>query len=318
MIIHLDNVDLSSRSGPNSFALRFSSQIKKLGHSITRDGKSADLSLVFIEKSGAPLAKKVVQRLDGIWFSPNQFHVLNTGIKNTYDSVDHVVWQSEFDMKMTTNWWSTPKSGSIVRNGVPKNYKVDEEIKIILQHLKKKHEKLFVCSANWHPQKRLNENINLFRHLKRFYPTACLIVMGSNAKLEKNEEDIYLTGSITHDACMQIFQECDWMLHLAWLDHCPNTVIEAITCGVPVICTEDGGTKELVSGFGLVLKENSAYSYQLADYDVPPAIDVSQISNPLPALDKLEKPKDLSIEKSVTEYLTVFKEILGETLNVRK
>jgi glycosyltransferase involved in cell wall biosynthesis len=317
LIIHLDNVDLNSRTGPNSFASRFVSEVTRLGHSVTSDGRNADVSLVFIERTGAPIAKKFVQRLDGIWFSPNQFHTMNAGIKRTYESADHVVWQSEFDMKMTSKWWSSPKQGSVIRNGAPKIKLFNEEIAKSLRLLKAKHEKIFVCSSNWHPQKRLKDNIRLFKHLKKFYPTSCLIVMGNNPSHQK-EEDIYLTGSLPHDACMQIFKGCDWMLHLAWLDHCPNTVIEALSCGTPVICTEDGGTTEIVSKYGLILKEKSPYQFQLTDYDSPPELDVQQISNQLPSPDQLEKPIDLSIEKSVAEYMSVFTNILGETIDVRK
>jgi glycosyltransferase involved in cell wall biosynthesis len=39
------------------------------------------------------------------------------------------------------------------------------------------------------------------------------------------------------------------------LDPCPNTVIEAIMCGVPVCYNENGGTKELVKDCGLVLND---------------------------------------------------------------
>ena len=312
MKIHLDNVNLNSRSGPNSFASRLSNQLLKWGHQVVHDGRIADISLVFIEKSGMPLAKKVVHRLDGIWFSPNQFHTHNINIKDTYEKADHVIWQSEFDKQMTTKWWSLPKSGSVIRNGASFEFEKDIQLQEKIQFLKQKHEKIFVCSANWHPQKRLQSNIDLFLHLKeRLYPTSCLIVMGSNPGINKTIPDLYATGNIPHNLCMQIYEACDWMFHLAWLDHCPNTVVEALMCKLPVICSSSGGTKELIQDYGLVLNEKSEYDFSLVDYDNPPTLNVAQIES-LPSRDALGEAPNLSIEKSVKMYLDVFEYVMKE------
>ena len=32
------------------------------------------------------------------------------------------------------------------------------------------------------------------------------------------------------------------------MDHCPNTVVEAIANGLPVLCSNQGGTREIVEG----------------------------------------------------------------------
>jgi len=307
MIVHFDNVNLSSSSGPNSFAQRLKKSLEEKGHKVSdRGGDRCDVSLVFIEPSGSPLAKKVVQRLDGIWFAPNEFEVKNVGIKSLYQKAHHVVWQSEFDKNMTEKWWGK-RSGSVIRNGIKVLDVSDKNLQEQIDSLKTKHEKIFVCSANWHPQKRLNSNVDLFKHLKKKYPTACLIVMGSNGFVI--EKDVYVTGSLKHDQCLQIFKNCDWMIHLAWLDHCPNTVVEAISCGTPVICSEDGGTRELVRDYGVVLKEKSKYNFELSYYDAPPEIDVTQVED-LPPRHSLGKTVDFSIEESSRRYLEVFSALM--------
>lgn len=309
MKIHLDNVNLTSRSGPNSFARRFVDCVKTFEHEIVNESAEADISLVFIERSGRPLAKKFVHRLDGIWFAPDQFESHNKNIKKTYEDADCVIWQSEFDKNMTTKWWSSPKRGHVIQNGAPRSFLKNQQLENHLNFLKQKHEKIFVCSSNWHPQKRLSDNIDMFLHLKSFYPTACLLILGSNPNILKNVPDAYVTGNLPHDACMQIYESSDWMIHLAWLDHCPNTVVEAITCDTPVICSSDGGTKEVVGNFGLILKEDQNYQFQLTNYDSPPSIDVKQVKFPLPEKQSLKK-NDVSIEESVKKYLKVFDELL--------
>ena len=103
----------------------------------------------------------------------------------------------------------------------------------------------------------------------------------------------------------------DWMIHTAWLDHCPNTVVEALGVEVPVICAEDGGTKELVRNYGIVLKEYTPYDFQLTDYENPPRLDIKQIQNTLPERRSLGMPPDVSIELCAKKYIDAFEDILN-------
>lgn len=314
MKIHFDNVDLGSKTGPNSFAKRLAEELTYLGHQVfLGNGSNCDVSLVFIEESGQPLANKVVQRLDGIWFSPSEFSIKNSKIKRLYESSHHVIWQSEFDRQMTTKFWNTPQNGSVIRNGVPRFTHTNTGVQEQLRAIRQKHELVFVSSANWHPQKRLVDNIRVFHRAKLFHPTACLIVMGSNPQISDTlrVDDVYFAGSMPHEICMQVFRESDWMIHMAWLDHCPNTVVEALSCDVPVICTRDGGTCEIVGEYGVILDETTPYDFSLVDYDNPPSIDIDgQIIKKLPDRTRLGKPQDMSIRRATIEYVSVFEKVL--------
>lgn len=303
MKIHLDNVNMGSTSGPNSFAKRLTMGLIETGHEVELyDGRNADVSIVFIEPTGRPLANKVIQRLDGIWFSPSEFETKNSAIKWMYQNADGVIWQSEFDKGMTTKWWGNPKSGTVIRNGI--NAPQIKKFQIpALEQLRQQYEMLFVCSANWHPQKRLSTNIDLYRRLRNFYSSAGLIVLGSNPT-KVADPHIFYAGSQPHDVCLEIFSASNWMLHTAWLDHCPNTVVEALSQGTPVICSEHGGTKELVQGYGIILKENSEYNFELTDYDRPPSLDVSQITCRLPTKDKLSNCFDVSMDRTIKDYVS--------------
>lgn len=306
MKIHLDNVNMDSNSGPNSFAKRLAKGLIETGHDIElHDGRNADISIVFIEPSGNHLAKKVIQRLDGIWFSPKEFETKNSKIKSLYQRADGVIWQSEFDKGMTTKWWGNPKSGVVIRNGI--NAQQIKKFSITpLEQLRQKYEMLFVCSANWHPQKRLKANVDLFKHLKSFYSSAGLIVMGSNPQMV-SDPDIFYTGPQPHDVCLEVFSAANWMIHLAWLDHCPNTVVESLSQGTPVICSEQGGTKELVQGYGIILKEEKEYNFELTDYENPPSLNVNQITSKLPEKTNLLPSFDISMIKCISSYIDVIK-----------
>lgn len=310
MRIHLDNVVLSARTGPNVFASRLCKSLFSLGHDVVLTGNNADVSLVFIEPSGNTLANKVIQRIDGIWFAPNQFYSHNVHIKNLYDRTDAVMFQSEFDKKMVTKWWGDPRLHEVVNNGI--DVTPIKELTITgLIDLRKRYETLFVCSSNWHPQKRLQSNIDLFFHLRKTCcPNSCLIVLGSNPNVWTQDPHVVFAGSQPPEVYMQVFAAANWMLHLAYIDHSPNVVTEALSQGTPVICADSGGTKELVGDFGIVLKEAKQYELELLDYDKPPVIDFSHLTS-LPDKHQLGQHADIDIDIIAKRYVALFERVLA-------
>lgn len=307
MRIYFDNCDLGgSRTGPNTFARRIAIELSKRGHVIA-DSTDYDVALVFIEKTAAlNLSKPYVHRIDGIWFKPNEIQTKNRGIKSTYEKSTHVVYQSEFDRKMIQKWFGE-KEGTVISNGIEIS---EVEISPDIQELKKRYDKLFICSSNWHRQKRLRENIQLYLNLKSsMNESCCLIVLGNNPDFVVSNKDIFYTNeSIPHDICLQFYKAADWMIHLAWSDHCPNVVVEALSQGCPVICSETGGTKELVENDGIILKESYDYQFEAFDYENPPNIDLNQLKM-LPDRPIVDRSR-MDISKIAQEYENVFNKVV--------
>ena len=267
MKIHFSNVNFNSQSGPNSFAYRLAHELAKNDkYEIVSEREDYDIFLCFIEPASIPKKEsKFIHRLDGIWFKPEEFVSHNKNIKWAYNHADHVVWQSKFDKKMTSHHWGMPRKGSVIHNGIRK---IDfKSLYPKVKKIKNIFDRIFVCSANWHRQKRLKENIEFF--LKHRNENDVLLILGNNPDVVINNKHIIYLGHQTHDICLQIYSIADWFLHLAWLDHCPNVVIEALSQGCPVICTDSGGTKEIVKNNGIVIKENNLYKYELTNYDRP-------------------------------------------------
>lgn len=307
MKLHLDNVNPSARTGPNTFASRLTKGLLSAGHDVVAVGSDADASIVFIEPTGAPLAKRVVQRLDGIWFKPEEFQTKNVGIKGLYDRADGVIFQSRFDQQMVTKWWGEAKAADVIHNGVDTTPINEITIPQLVQ-IRSMYEHVFVCSSNWHPQKRLKSNIELFDHLRRGLPNSCLLVMGNNPDCRVTDPHVMYTGSQPPEVYMQVLAAANWMLHLAWLDHCPNVVVEALAQGTPVLCSESGGTKELVGDFGVILRERQSYDFSLVDYDNPPSIDVEQVLR-LPNKDALGSHADIDIVSTTQRYIKFIEEL---------
>ena len=307
MRIHLDNVNRNSTSGPNSFGSRLAKQLEKMGHEIVSAHESHDIFLSFIQQTAyaCPWAKKIL-RLDGIWFKPENFEVNNRAIKDSYFSYDYIVFQSKFDKNMVEKHFGKRADSAVIHNGIEltKKDKVTELIHV--------NEKIFVCSASWHRQKRLKENILFFQHVRKQLieqgNNARLYVLGSGATFDglddSQMENVFYLSHQSHEDCLRIYASADYFLHLAWLDHCPNVVVEALSQGCPVICTDSGGTKEIVGDNGIVIPETVEYKYELTDYDSPYTIDFSSFV--LPDKSPTVDSQHLDIEKVAKKYLEIF------------
>ncbi len=315
MKVHVDNVSRPG-TGPGTFAHRLIDRLRSTGHQVVFSAEDAPVSLVFIEPSGATLAPRIIQRLDGIWFKPDEFVSRNRSMRSLYDAADAVVFQSDFDRKMIDILWGQRQRlvDVVIGNGIS----IDpvKEITIpALAKMRSQYDKIYVCSSNWHAQKRLRDNVRLFQHLRSTERNSCLIVMGDHPDVLVADPHVFYTGPVGPDVYMQVFAAADWMLHLAWADHCPNVVVEALSQGTPVVCSEVGGTKELIGhgAYGKVLREREPYDFGLFDYDKPPEVDVEQVTF-LPTrheLDYLGIPS-IDIADIASQYVRLFERITSQ------
>lgn len=325
--ILLSGVNFKSTSGPNSFGVRLVNALEERGWKVETDSKmyKGNIALVFIQPD-FPLDPKikVVQRLDGIWFNPDEFYTKNAFIKWQYSRAQYVVFQSDFDRQMITKWWGQPQEYTVIRNGISisetsstvKNQFAIETLTGRTVTFNCMHP-LFASAADWHGQKRLEANITLFKQFKRVNANAKFIILGDpkfdqNRLLNEEKHNVFCLGRKDHETCLDIYSAVaksgGWFIHLAWADHCPNTVVEALSRGCPVVCASTGGTKELVGDNGIVIPDGE-YNFSLYDYDNPPQIELKSFDvrrlEMCPNVDR----DSVSIEKTADKYCEVFEKL---------
>lgn len=291
MKIFFDNVQFNSSSGPNRFATNLAKTFTQLGHNVVQT-PLCDIHLAFIEARAKKQPRSVlIQRLDGIWFKPEDFIVKNERIKSLYQSSDGVVFQSGFDCRMIQHHWGEKANNSrIIHNGFDRIHL--SALDHTLESIKTNFHYVFSAAAHWHAQKRLGDVIRIFDKIveekSKMNEKCVLLVLGDvpiNEMLQyqrstKNPGSIYFLGEKDISYCLQTFAVSNWFIHPAWLDHCPNVVVQSLTMGTPVICSSSGGTSELLkldcsdpSLFGIII-EDSPYSYELMNYDDPPPLNL--------------------------------------------
>ena len=100
---------------------------------------------------------------------------------------------------------------------------------------------------------RLETALRTLARLLETHPDARLLVTG---RLVSSPEplieelglrgEVELVGRYAQRDAPRIFRRAHLLLHTKVKDPCPSTVVEAMACGLPVVCAASGGTAELV------------------------------------------------------------------------
>jgi glycosyltransferase involved in cell wall biosynthesis len=269
MNIHLENVNLNSRSGPNSFAKKLVKYMPVHGCSFNYN-IPADVNLCFIESNKTKYKNKMFLRLDGIYFNTTQdYNKLNKNIKRTYELSDGVIFQSDFNKNLIFKYFGEHSNFKVIRNGADVATIKDTPLLNF-----QRYENLWCCAASWRPHKRLNENIRYF--LQFSGQNDGLFVAGDVPREEMVfHERIHYVGNLSHKQLISLYKRSNFLIHLAWLDHCPNVVIDARACGCKIICSTSGGTKE-IAGLDAILIEEEEWNYSPLNLYSPPSLDFSK------------------------------------------
>jgi len=84
---------------------------------------------------------------------------------------------------------------------------------------------------------------DISRHLLRDFAERAPLAM----------ERITIVGPVSNEEMAQHMRQADILVHPRQGDWCPNVVIEAMACGLPVVCASWGGAAELVGDAGVVV-----------------------------------------------------------------
>jgi len=318
MKLSFGNVDLKSSSGPNSFGKKLANTLILKGVDVVPYFDEYDVLLAFIEwpfhvRPGA----KLIQRLDGIWFNSSMnWEAANRAIMSLYEKADGVIFQSRFNERLTEKFFGKPSGKSCVinngTNSIVFNSKNMSEPMALRKMVLTSGGRIFICASNWRPHKRLNDCINFFKRVANDNDRLLVVGKPDHMKVISDKRIVWL-GYLEQELYKNYCFVSDYMIHLAWLDHCPNVVVEALMSSCPVICTDSGGTKEIVRENGIILPD-SEWDFKPHNLYDPPSLDLdwcAKIFNENCKVKKFDRVGDLHISVVADRYIDFINKVLG-------
>ena len=303
-------------SGPGIFGYRLRDALEEKGHVYANlDGDHLRVSIIEDEFVNTSSRTVRIHRVDGIYFdsamTDEQIHNANYNILTTAARSDGIVFQSNHSFKLCTRLYPANfnhKPERIIYNGAPDSF--------FNQDLDRSE--YFIASASWRRHKRLEETVAAFADPR--LAKKRLIVLGGvdysmaiNPYFKTIPPNVHMFSKVPHDQLESMYGRAAGMIHLCWLDSCPNTVVEALASGTPVLCSHNGGTHELVQDNGVViqLEEDYQYGTRVPLYN-PPVVDINTIVEGVLELEQQPRNftrKDLSMSHIADSYCEFYKKM---------
>jgi glycosyltransferase involved in cell wall biosynthesis len=239
----------------------------------------------------------------------------NRPIRHNLSLADEIVYQSEFSRRATQAFIMKTPPGVVILNGVdvvrfspdPDRKRNPREVNMLISH-------------SYRPHKRLHEAIRIVAALKKRQPETRwnLHVAGQDdglsiAYAQKTMRDLELSeevvfyGKLPFSTLYELYRKCDFAFGLSFWDFCPNVIVEALSCGLPVLGVDSGGIPELVGPAGRLVKEEIAFDYHaLYDFNALPKVNAEQYAD-----------EALLLLESLEAYQTLARERALEALDIR-
>jgi len=316
---------LLGNDGPKAFIKRLRSSIKaqKIAKAKSVILPFYDIGL-FKSTNKSIYKKPYVLRVDGIYYDtketlgPNE--KLNRPIFESIENASGIVYISNFSKRLIETFFKKiDKPYIIIHNAVDTN-----QFNPRGEHHRKRlgienYEKVIITSAHWRKWKRLEDTVKLFLELlKNDGDHYRLVVLGGNPDYVVEHKKIHYIGEVKPSELASWYRTGDVYIHLAWLEACGNTQVEAMACGLPVLCTNLGGIGETVrkADGGIVSEADAPYHFQPVDLYNPPKPkhdvllrDLKKIIDNLELYRNRIKFVELSIDSAAIEYCNFISEL---------
>ena len=249
--------------GPGEPVAGGTAKLQKLASRWPND--STGFSLLYLGTSYLPrdlgpllwLARRrsapVVVNVDGVAYpgwAGERTDELNVPLRQAVTSADHVIYQSAFSKRSSDDFLG-PARGSweILPNAV--------DVARFAPGPVPSGGPVLLLGGDQTQAYRLELALETFRLVRDAHPAARLLVSGrvvadpapTIARLGLSGA-VDLVGRYGQAEAPDVFRRAHVLLHTKVNDPCPTTVIEALSCGVPVAYAASGGTVELVGDEG--------------------------------------------------------------------
>ena len=319
-------------AGVASFRLKFEDGLRLRGVDVTHDPSHAvDAILVLAgTKNLLPLWKarrrgvRIVQRLDGInWVHRVRWAGLRYTVRAIYGNAnlsfirarlaDRVIYQSQFIKRWWDDWYGPARvSSSVILNGADLSRYTPEG----LHERPSQHLRLLVVEGSLAGglDAGLHQAIELAKILSQKFRIELFIVgrvasRTQNKLTRQNAFRIKFMNTVPREHIPWLMRSSHLLFSAEVNPPCPNSVIEALACGLPVAGFETGSLSEIVQGDAGRLVPYGANEWKLEKPDIPTlanaAVEVLEEQPHFRTAARKRAEDVFGLDKMVDEYLKV-------------
>lgn len=310
----------NEKGGPYQFAQKFRKSLNDADVKCTDNIRDA-YDILFIISSWNPkqvrTAKmkgaKVVQRLDGVYYpavSGPLYFLKNRDIKKIYrDLADFVVFQSEYSKFLVNRFLGGSNSPhTTIYNGYdPKRFSPGPSGK-------KSNRTVLTVNSVYRRPSTILPIINTAKEIKdvRFKIIGRVSRLAQRAFPDNLPENVEMLGEVPNETLASYYQQASALMYI---NHspCPNVVIEALACGLPVVGYDIGSTKELIGDAGVLADHPNPFYYArfIPDHKGLVAGLETVFGKQKSFRDKaIARSKKFTIEHMTKKYIDIFKSLL--------
>ena len=114
---------------------------------------------------------------------------------------------------------------------------------------------------------------------------------------------IFYVGHLNWDSLVSLYKRSSTFIHLAYLDHCPNVVVDAAAAGCEIVCASSGGTREIKSK-NMVIVGDEKWDFSPIDLYNPPSLNFES------KILKKDKSFDYSIDNAAESYFSIMNKLI--------
>jgi glycosyltransferase involved in cell wall biosynthesis len=318
----------TSVGGPSTFMMNLKEYLDVNAYKYLIDPQKASamfFPIKFNERVIKSIKKRnggVIQRLDGIFYPSkhgNIFEELNKEIRSIYlNYSDHVIFQSKYSKKQCFNMFGeiNENNYSIIFNGVNKKIFYPNN-KIIFDDKYK-----LVTTGNFRNIDMLEPAVKALDKLANTFNFEFHIVgpvVDESLKEYLKRDYIIYHGILDSAQVAQLLRKSDIFIYSHLNPPCPNSVIEAMSTGLPIVGFDSGSMKELCwfsNDLLAFVSEDTFQKYEDFNYNLLAEKLKKCIKNySYYRTIALDHAYLYSFEECGAKYVEVFKKIILEKTN---
>lgn len=122
-----------------------------------------------------------------------------------------------------------------------------------------------VTVANLFPKKNIEKVLEIAQALKEF--RFILVGEGSHRRVleniiqRKNIDNVELVGFKNSEIVKRYYYESDCYLLTSLAEGTPTSMLEAMACGLPIVCSNVGGVKSILGDYNCVIELNNKHQF---------------------------------------------------------